>query len=139
MIAYFDTSAFLKLVVDEPGSPTMTALWEEADRRFSSRLLYPEARAAVAAAGRSGRFTDEALPEVAAELERLWSELEDLELTPEITGRAGDLADGLALRGADAVHLASAESVVDADDLVACTDARLASGARMLGLTVAGA
>jgi uncharacterized protein len=80
----------------------------------------------------------EALPDISAELERLWGELEDIELTPEITARAGDLAHDLALRGADAVHLATAEAVIDTDDLVACADARLATGARTLGLAVAG-
>jgi predicted nucleic acid-binding protein len=124
-------------VVEEPGSPAMTALWEEADRRLSSRLLYPEARAALAAAGRSRRIDSDVLPDALSELERLWGKLDDIELTPEITSRAGDLADDLALRGADAVHLATAEAVVDTDDLVACADARLATGARTLGLAVA--
>jgi predicted nucleic acid-binding protein len=137
VITYFDTSAFLKLVVEEPGSPAMVALWEASDRRLSSQLLYPEARAALAAAGRSGRVDAGALRAVASELERLWSDLDDIALSQEITARAGDLADDLALLGADAVHLATAEAVIDVDDVVACADERLASGARALGLAVA--
>lgn len=117
----------------------MEELWEEVDRRISSRLLYPEARAALAAAGRAGRVDVDALDAALAELDRLWSGTEDIELSPEIAARAGDLAQDLALRGGDAVHLATAEAVIDEDDVVACADVRLADGARALGLAVAGA
>jgi len=117
----------------------MSALWEDADRRISSRLLYPEARAALAAAARAGRLRTEARTAVLSELERLWTEIDDVDLDPELTRRAGDLSQLLALTGGDAVHLATAEAVIDEDDLVACTDVRLASGARALGLAVAGA
>jgi len=125
--------------VDEPGSPAVEELWEEVDRRISSRLLYPEARAALAAAGRAGRVDVDALDAALAELDRLWSGTEDIELSPEIAARAGDLAQDLALRGGDAVHLATAEAVIDEDDVVACADVRLADCARALGLAVAGA
>lgn len=125
--------------MDEPGSPAVEELWEEVDRRISSRLLYPEARAALAAAGRAGRVDVDALDAALAELDRLWSGTEDIELSPEIAARAGDLAQDLALRGGDAVHLATAEAVIDEDDVVACADVRLADGARALGLAVAGA
>lgn len=52
MIAYFDTSAFVPLVIDEPSSPTAQRLWDIADRVVSVRLLYPETRAALAMARR---------------------------------------------------------------------------------------
>lgn len=115
----------------------MSALWEEADRRVSSRLLYPEARAALAAAERAQRLEVPASAAAHVELERLWDELEEVELSLDLTRRAGDLSRELALTGGDAVHLATAEAVVDSDDLMACTDARLANGARALGLAVA--
>ena len=115
----------------------MRALWEDVDRRLSSRLLYPEARAALGAVDRSGRVGAAALATALAELEHLWSELEDIELSAEIAARAGDLAHDLALRGGDAVHFATAEAVIDVDDVVASADARLTSGAQALGLAVA--
>ena len=116
----------------------MSALWEEADRRLSSRLLYPEARAALAAAQRAGRVDSDTLADAQSELQRLWNGIEDIELSTALAVRAGDLAQMLALRGSDAVHVATAEAVIDADDLVASADARLTSGARALGLAVAG-
>ena len=116
----------------------MSALWEEADRRISSRLLYPEARAALAAAERAQRLEKSAATAAHRELERLWQEIDDIELSLELTRRAGDLSQELALTGGDAVHLATAETVVDSDDVMACADTRLAEGARVLGLAVAG-
>lgn len=100
--------------------------------------MYPEARAALSAARRAGRVDGDTFPAALSELERLWNEIEDIALTPDIAARAGDLADDLALRGGDAVHLATAEAVVDWEDVLACTDAPLANGARTLGLAVAG-
>lgn len=48
-IVYFDSSAFLKLVVEEDGSELAAALWDGCDAAVSSRLAYPEVRAALAA------------------------------------------------------------------------------------------
>src|SRR5437764_1875093 len=77
LIAYFDTSAFVKLVVEERDSPRVTALWNNADRRFSSRLLYPESRAALAAARPGGRLGPVTAAAARTELERRWSGVED--------------------------------------------------------------
>ena len=57
MIAYFDTSAVVPLLIAEPGSARATSLWDGADRVVSVRLLYPETRAALAQAERLGRLT----------------------------------------------------------------------------------
>ena len=54
-IVYFDSSAFVKLVVEEEGSDLAAALWDGCDVAVSSRLAYPEVRAALAAAGRADR------------------------------------------------------------------------------------
>jgi predicted nucleic acid-binding protein len=39
-IVYFDSSAFVKLIVDEDGSELAAALWDGADAAVSSRLAY---------------------------------------------------------------------------------------------------
>ena len=57
MIAYFDTSAVIPLLIGEPSSVTCARVWNEAARSISVRLLYPEARAALARAERMGRIT----------------------------------------------------------------------------------
>ena len=55
-IVYFDSSAFVKLVVEEEGSEVAATLWDGCDAAVSSRLAYPEVRAALAAAGRAHRL-----------------------------------------------------------------------------------
>ncbi|HEX7463112.1 MAG TPA: hypothetical protein VF317_13165 [Dermatophilaceae bacterium] len=55
-IGYFDSSAFVKLVVEEEGSDLAAALWDGRDAAVSSRLAYPEVRAALAAAARDQSF-----------------------------------------------------------------------------------
>jgi predicted nucleic acid-binding protein len=136
LIVYFDSSAFVKLVVEEPGSAKVATLWDSAERRVSSRLLYPESRAALGAARRTDRLGT-VYGEARTALERLWSGIEDIAITPELARRAGDVADELALRGYDAVHLATAEAVLDDDGILAATDVRLAAAARSLGLALA--
>lgn len=51
-VVYFDASAFVKLVVHEPGSELAVELWPTCEVAVSSRLAYPEVRAALAAARR---------------------------------------------------------------------------------------
>lgn len=52
MIAYFDSSAFVPLILDEPSSEYARRLWLQVDRVASTRLLYVESRAALARAHR---------------------------------------------------------------------------------------
>ena len=55
MIAFFDTSALLKLIIAEPGEEAALGVWGDADEVVASVLLYPEARAALARARRGRR------------------------------------------------------------------------------------
>src|ERR1035437_3695979 len=55
-IVYFDSSAFVKVVVEGDGGEVAATLWDGCDAAVSSRLAYPEVRAALAAAGRAHRL-----------------------------------------------------------------------------------
>lgn len=136
-IVYFDSSAFVKLLVEEDGSDVAATLWDGCDAAVSSRLAYPEVRAALAAAGRDHRLDtgDQHLAE--AVWEQFWAATRAVELTDPITMHAGELAGAHALRGADAVHLASALAVGAGDTLFAAWDGRLRSGAAAAGLQIA--
>ena len=50
MIAYFDTSAVVPLLIAETGSARAASLWDGANRVVSIRLLYHVWRAALAQA-----------------------------------------------------------------------------------------
>lgn len=136
-IVYFDSSAFVKLVVDEDGSDLAAALWDGCDAAVSSRLAYPEVRAALAAAGRARRLdlADQARAEAA--WEDYWAATRAVELSGFLTTRAGELASQHALRGADAVHLASLLAIGAADTLFAVWDQRLRAGAQSAGVQLA--
>jgi predicted nucleic acid-binding protein len=56
-LIYFDSSAFVKLLAEEPGSDLAARLWDGCDAAVASRLAYPEVRAALAASARNHDIT----------------------------------------------------------------------------------
>ena len=135
MIAYFDTSALIPLLVEEPTSRVVARFWDDATRVVSVRLLYPEARAALARAGHMERLTSNQLRKAVDDLEALDRQLDHVEVTAHLATRAGELAEAVALRGYDAVHLAAAESIADQELVVVAGDLALRTAAGTLGLT----
>ena len=55
MIAYFDTSVIIPLLIGEPTTDQCTRLWNDATRIVCARLAYPEARAAVVSSCSDGQ------------------------------------------------------------------------------------
>lgn len=136
-VVYFDASAFVKLLVDEPGTELAVALWDGCDAAVSSRLAYPEVRAALAAAHRNHDLDRDGVQQAEDAWEEFWGATRPVELTPMVERHAGQLAGEHALRGTDAVHLASALAVSDPELLVAVWDRRLHAGVLSSGLAVA--
>jgi predicted nucleic acid-binding protein len=136
-LVYFDPSAFIKLVVEEEGSDLAAALWDGCDGALSSRLAYPEVRAALAAAGRDRRLDEDDLTAAEEVWEEFWSATRPVELTTDVERHAGQLAGLHAMRGADAVHLASALAIGDPELVLAVWDQRLHRGATAAHLRVA--
>lgn len=136
-LVYFDSSALVKLVVDEAGSELAAQLWDGCDATLASRLAYPEVRAALAAAGRNHDLDEDSLNSAEHAWEEYWAAIRPVEFTPAVERRAGELARRHALRGADSVHLASALAIADPDLVIAVWDRRLHDGARAAGLGVA--
>lgn len=136
MIAYFETSALLKLLLEEEGADQAATLWASVDVAVAGRLVYPEARAALAAAVRAGRISAPGRDTAVGQLQRRWRQLHIVDLDQGLAEAAGDLAWRHALRGYDAVHLASALAVGRRETLLATWDADLAVAAREAGLAV---
>ena len=137
MIAYFDTSAVVPLLVAEPATERCVRIWNEATSVASARLLYPEARAALARAERLDRLTGAQLAAAVAELDAMVDEVDIVELSADLARRAGDLAQEHGLRGYDAVHLAAALALANDDLVVVTGDAELAAAAEAEGIAVA--
>jgi len=136
-LVYFDSSALVKLVLDEAGSDIAAALWNACDAALSSRLANPEVCAALAAAVRNHDVTESEASAAAADWEVFWASMRPVELTADVERTAGALAARHQLRGADAVHLASALALGSTDVTVAAWDKRLHAGAASVGLAVA--
>ena len=137
MIAYFDTSAVVPLIVEEPSSPMCMRLWNEATRAVSVRLMYPEARAALAQAQRMARLSQEQLVRAVDQLDLLTGQMSFIEVTQRLVSVAGKLAEAHQLRGYDAVHLAAARSMADGDAVLISGDRRLIEAAAREGLATA--
>ncbi len=137
MIAYFDTSAFIPLIIDEPSSAACLRLWNDATRAVSVRLLYAEARAALAQAQRMARLSRRQLAEAVGRLDELIGQVDHVEVTERLVRSAGAVAESHQLRGYDAVHLAAAQSISDGDTVLASGDRQLIEAGMHSGLAVA--
>ena len=137
MSLYLDTSALVKLYVKEAHSAHVRRAVERADVVASSRVAYPEARAALARRRREGAFTERGLRSALAALDRDFGSIVVLELSGRLAREAGELAERRALRGFDAVHLVSAIELGRLTGLVPAFlayDQRLVDAARDEGL-----
>lgn len=139
MILYLDSSALLKLYVDEAESAQVRTAVAQAARLFTHGLTYTEIRAALAMAHRLERVDAAGLVDLKSWFEADWRTLDVIPASETLLRRAGHLAEEQALRGFDAVHLAAAEAVASrlpaqADFRLAAFDQRLSAAASRLGM-----
>ena len=124
---YLDSSAFVKLAVEERETAALRAfLVDVAQRRVSSVLLRTEALRAVRHLGA------EALATVREGLRRI----DLVGIDDRILDAAGTLEPGV-LRTLDAIHLATAMAIGDDLEAVVTYDERMLEAARLLGLSTA--
>jgi uncharacterized protein len=127
----------VKLVVAGGGSDVADELWTAANLRVASHLVYPEARAALAAAERAGRLDRRGLRRAVAELDAATASMSLVGVDDLLAREAGRLAEEHGLRGYDAVHLATALSGEDPELLIVTWDRGLARAALQSGHPVA--
>jgi predicted nucleic acid-binding protein len=137
VIAYFDTSALLKLVIAEAGADKARLLWEQSSEIVVSRLAWPEALAALAAARRGRRLTDEGYAAAGGVFRECFARCTVISVADHLVERAADLAADDDLRAADAIHLATALAVMEADSVFVTWDKRLQQAAVQAGLVTA--
>jgi predicted nucleic acid-binding protein len=143
MITYLDTSAFVKLVIDEEHADEARSWFEESRPAITSVITYPESCSALGRRARQSLEDDSRLEEWLAALNARWSRAVTLEVAPE---RAGALAAKHGLRGMDAIQLAAAIRVrerldaqsIDEPLLFATFDRRLLETAEREGFATLG-
>jgi len=136
LIAYFDTSALVKLYADEPGAKSARAAALEAELIATSIVTYAEMRSAFARKLRFGDITAVARNRFKEQFELGWESFQIVPIEEDTVKRAGELAETHGLKGFDAVHLASANILGSRFGKVtfACFDAELSRAASACGM-----
>lgn len=137
MIAYFDTSALLKLVIAEAGADQARLLWEQSSEIVVSRLAWTEAMAALAAARRGRRLTDQGYAAAVEVSRECFARCTVANVADHLVEQAAELAAEYDLRAADAIHLATALAVMEPDSVFVTWDKRLQQAAIQAGLVTA--
>jgi len=138
VIVYLDTSALVKLFMDEPDTAVVADLLQHASVTFTHLITYAEARAALAKAARMQRLTGEMHIAYKVALESYWEKLDVISLNMSQIKRAGDLAETHGLRGYDCVQLAAAELIFEQsrDFTFASFDQHLNKAAGAIGMQI---
>ena len=108
MFLYLDTSSLVKLYVEEEDSAKVADLANASKVAATSIIAYTEARAAFAGRFRERAFSEKTYRRLISFFNKDWKNYLIVRVTEELVQRAGDLAEKHALRGFDAIHLASA-------------------------------
>lgn len=137
MRLYLDTSALIKLYVEEDDSIFVEGAVQDAETTATSIVTYVEARSAFSRRRRDGSLILADYHRVVREFDREWERYFVIPVTDSLVKSAGRLAETHALRGYDAIHLASADffqEKIREPATFGCWDSRLETAARRQGL-----
>ena len=134
MTTYVDSSALVKLYVDEPASGLAAEILSVDPVLVPSMLSVVEVRRALAR-----HFTGINLIRTRELFEADLDRMAVIQPTESIWLYAADIAEELAIRSLDAVHLAVAKRLDISTLRFVTFDIRQAQAARLLGLDVVGA
>lgn len=139
MILYLDTSALVKLYVEEPGTEQVHSAAAAAEACATHELSYVEARSAFARKRRESDWSEATYRRVLRALDKDWPALDRVTVTPSLIRRAADFTERFELRAYDAVQLAAAEAVREQVGSLSrvrfcCFDERLLAAAARLDL-----
>ena len=139
MILFCDTSALLKLFVDEIGCDSMAKARSDSEAIAVCRITWAESMAAFAQRSRVKGANQAGLAQAKSLFENTWSNFVISEVTQPLVEKAGMYAEAFALRGYDSVQLAAAHNLHEQFVLpltFACFDRRLSQAAALLQLEV---
>ena len=139
MILFCDTSALLKLFIDEQGSESMINARSSSKGIAVCRITWAESMAALAQRTRFKGTNQSRLAQARSMFEQAWPGFVIADITQPLVERAGVFAEAFALRGYDSVQLAAAHQLHEQFALpltFACFDRRLNQAAKLLQLEV---
>ena len=136
---YLDTSALIKRFVEEKGSALVQSMVVSGDTIATATIAYAEVFAGLTRKMREGHLVSAEYELACRQFETDWRAYIRVELTDGLLFLARELIRRHALRGFDAVHLASALSLHNAigeEVTFAAADRRLLRAAAAEGLKV---
>ena len=136
-MVYLDTSALVKLYVDEPGRDAVTAAIAKHKVVATHEIAYLEAHSAFVRGLREARITERDFERLKATFVKDWPNYALVRLSADLAQRAVQLIEGFTLRTYDALHLASADWLAKQSGeatVFACFDKRLNRAAALVGL-----
>jgi predicted nucleic acid-binding protein len=138
-IIYLDTSALLKLYIQEKQSDDVYRLINSSENTGTSIITYTEMAAAMSKAVRMRLISEDEAKETWNKFSREWPELNRLRISSQMTERAAALAWQFGLRGYDAIHLAAAltwQETLEMPVSLATFDRLLWSAGQQAGIAV---
>ena len=112
MIAYFDSSSIVKWFFDEPFMELARDIKDKAGSIFTSLISFPEVLSAFNRAWKDGRCLKPEMEIVRDEFMRIWPDFRWIKIDERLIGRTENLIFRHNLRGFDALHMASAISLM---------------------------
>lgn len=134
MRVFFDSSAFVKRYISEPGTDAILAWCDRASEIGLSGIALPEIISALCRLRRECKLSDTQYRQIKS---RLLSDIEDAaicDLTPEVLAQSIVSLESNVLRGMDAIHIGSA--VILKADVFISADERQRTAAVRAGLRV---
>lgn len=125
MHAFFDSSALVPVLIDEPASDLCKRILRSTELKFASRLTYVETSAALAKAARMDRITSAEQASAWHAFEEIWSYFLLVDVHDAILQSAARFTQLRALRAYDAMQCASAVTVADEHFCAVSGDRRL--------------
>lgn len=133
---YFHPGALVYLCTATSGSDLAAELWDGAYLVASSQIADLEVRTVLAGGLRLGKLEQESFDAASERWRTMRRGMWQVALSPELTERAGELAEKHALRPTDAIHLASAKLLADPKLVVLGWGEQFVAAARAEGCTV---
>jgi predicted nucleic acid-binding protein len=137
LILFLDTSALVKLYIADTGSERMRQAASRGEPVAASDLAFAETHATFARRGREELLRATETEEIRTVFGEDWERLTQIPLSATVLKLVPGLCQRHPLRGADAVHLASALLLHEEgiEVIFACSDHRLLEAAAAEGLT----
>ena len=124
MIKYFDSSVLLSVVFN----PGIEKNFEKTARQefFTSRLSQVEVLRTIMKVD----------PELVNRATGVLRKVQFIEITDQVLDDASSYPHEITLKSSDAIHMATAELLLDIDDVLVTFDKQMAANAKRLGLNV---